>query len=195
MAQRPLHVVVRSYLSNDKPRLDRLLSSYSSLPSVEDAVARAALALDERGKRHPHQRRLKQEALEAAKAALLAVVSDISQASSFASLHGTVDAATRKINGLGELYVYDTALRIGARLSLQPGAVYLHAGTLKGAARLGIPSRGSTVPPGWFPTQLASLTAPDIENLLCIYKDDLHEQTGAPNNSLEPTRTAGENGN
>jgi hypothetical protein len=42
------------------------------------------------------------------------------------------------IKGLGELYVYDTALRIGAKIGLLPRRVYLHAGTRVGARHLAL---------------------------------------------------------
>ncbi|MEK7411500.1 MAG: hypothetical protein AAB327_09000, partial [Actinomycetota bacterium] len=37
---------------------------------------------------------------------------------------------------LGPLYVYDTALRIGAKKGQMPKVVYLHAGTREGAKKL-----------------------------------------------------------
>jgi hypothetical protein len=71
------------------------------------------------------------------------------------------------------LYSYDTALRIGSRLKLEPTAVYLHAGARKGAMRLGVYTRARKVPSTGFPSELARLNPRDIENLLCIYKDEL----------------------
>lgn len=49
-----------------------------------------------------------------------------------------IDTALETIPGLGELYVYDTTLRIGAKLNLFPDKVYLHAGTRLGATALGL---------------------------------------------------------
>jgi len=40
---------------------------------------------------------------------------------------------TRGIPGIGELAIYDTALRIAAKLRFEPAVVFLHAGTRIGA--------------------------------------------------------------
>jgi len=173
MPKRPWAAVVRSYVSSDKPRLDALLESYSSLPTLAGAISRAALALDERGKRHRHQRRLKRQALEDARAALLVATPALSQAPSFDAIFAIVETATGPIKGLGDLYSYDTALRIGAYLGLDPTTVYLHAGARRGATKVGLDSRDRALPVSRFPAELASLKPRDIENLLCIYKGDL----------------------
>jgi hypothetical protein len=55
------------------------------------------------------------------------------KANDFGDLFHLVGAALDSIHGLGELYVYDTSLRIGAKLNLFPDRVYLHAGTRLGA--------------------------------------------------------------
>ena len=39
---------------------------------------------------------------------------------------------------MGELVVYDTALRIGARFGLEPEKVYVHRGTREGVRKLGL---------------------------------------------------------
>jgi hypothetical protein len=116
---------------------------------------------------------LKRESLLAAQAALLAAVPSLDSVKSFDSLYGWVESRTASIKGLGGLYAYDTALRIGARLMIEPAAVYLQAGARKGATRLGVHSRDRTVPSTSFPSELARLSPRDIENLLCIYKDKL----------------------
>ena len=47
-----------------------------------------------------------------------------------------VEACAKQIKGIGELTIYDTALRIGFYLDIYPDKVYLHAGTREGAKRL-----------------------------------------------------------
>jgi hypothetical protein len=173
VSARSLSVVIRSYLANDKPKLDRLLASYAGQPGIEAAVHAAALAMDERNRRHPHQRRLRREALLAAEAAFLRQLTTLSSITSFGDLFQQIEQSTHDIIGLGDLYSYDTALRLGAFLRLEPDAVYLHAGARKGAARLGVSTEERKVPPSAFPPELASLQPKDIENLLCIYKDHL----------------------
>jgi hypothetical protein len=76
-------------------------------------------------------------------------------------------------NGLGSLYAYDTARRLGAKLGVEPQRVYLHAGTRKGAKALGLDYRQASLPVNDFPEPLRVLPADMLESFLCIYKDRL----------------------
>jgi hypothetical protein len=80
---------------------------------------------------------------------------------------------TRDIGGLGLLYCYDTALRMGCRLRFLPLRVYLHSGTREGAIALGIDRKRQTVEIAELPPPFACLDAAEIEDALCIYKSDL----------------------
>jgi hypothetical protein len=77
------------------------------------------------------------------------------------------------VRGLGELYYYDTALRIGASLRLMPRRVYLHRGTRDGAHALGLACKADSLDPRDLPKALAVLEPREIEDFLCIYKDQL----------------------
>lgn len=77
------------------------------------------------------------------------------------------------VPGFGELAIYDTALRLAVRLSKLPTAVYLHAGTRKGAVALGLKVDRATIPMNELPIPLQKLEPDDAENFLCIYKDRL----------------------
>jgi hypothetical protein len=57
------------------------------------------------------------------------------------------------VPGIGELYVYDTALRIGAKLGVFPEKVYLHAGARIGVRNLGRDARKTAL-------RIASLPRP-----------------------------------
>jgi hypothetical protein len=72
--------------------------------------------------------------------------------------------------------VYDIAHRIGAYLGKPPALVYLHRGTKKGAANLGF--RGETLDPAMLPSPFSRLTPSEIEDCLCIYKDELRGISG-----------------
>jgi hypothetical protein len=93
--------------------------------------------------------------------------------SSFEQLHKLVRRTVEPIPGVGELYVYDTALRIGAKLGVSPEMVYLHAGTRKGAKNLGFKSSCDTISITELPRALHKLEPREIEDLLCIYKASL----------------------
>ena len=71
--------------------------------------------------------------------------------------------------------VYDIAQRIGAYLGKAPTLIYLHRGTKEGAAILGF--HGETVDACKLPPAFSRLAPAEIEDCLCIYKDQLR---GAP---------------
>lgn len=130
------------------------------------------------GKRHGHQRRLSKAALAAGAAALRHVAQKIEAAADFHSLWQLIDDAFRPIRGLGELAVYDAAERLRHRLGLEaPHLIYLHAGARVGARRLagGRLAREDAlgVLRHQLPEGLRGLSTHDIEDVLCIYKDEL----------------------
>jgi hypothetical protein len=69
--------------------------------------------------------------------------------------------------------VYDTALRIGAKLGLEPEVVYLHRGTRRGVRALGLDADRTFVALGELPHELRALRPHEIEDCLCIYKTEL----------------------
>lgn len=99
--------------------------------------------------------------------------SDIAQCEDFDGLFRVVDEEASRYNGIGDLAVYDIAMRIGVALGLSPDRVYLHAGAKQGARNLGIPSRSRSVPMMDLPEPLRRLSPDDVENFLCIYKERL----------------------
>lgn len=57
--------------------------------------------------------------------------------SDFSSLFKLIKYELVDVAGIGELYVYGTVMRIGAKLGVFPEQVYLHAGTRIGVRNLG----------------------------------------------------------
>ena len=84
-----------------------------------------------------------------------------------------VSSAISEIPGIGPLTIYDTACRIGAYLAVEPSKIYLHAGTRSGASALGLDSDNSTLSITDLPKAFQCLKASEIEDCLCIYKEDL----------------------
>jgi hypothetical protein len=155
-----------------RPRSEAELNCFRRQPTLAAAVALAAVAEDDRGRRFPHQRRLKQADLARARVKLVENVSSLQAEKSFARLHERVETLTRSISGLGVLYQYDTALRVGAKLGLLPANVYLHAGTRIGAKALRIrlePNQRFLFTTD-IPRALLVLAPHEIEDVLCIYK-------------------------
>jgi hypothetical protein len=140
---------------------------------LKSAIEYAALAINSKGKRYSHQCRLKKAALEKAQQALLMNSEAIGQAKSFDDLFSLVETIVEPIEGLAELYVYDTSLRIGARLHLLPNRVYLHRGTRDGAQALGFDGRAKVLEMSEIPLELRQLEPHEIEDVLCIFKADL----------------------
>ena len=170
-----LTTIVQMYRKRNLPRLESHLASYKDL-SLYEAIRRAAMAerfneSKNQWNRHDHQRRLKRSSLEAAYESLQGVA--FSECKSFHDVFLIVEKAIGSIPGVGELMVYDTSLRIGANLGLEPERVYLHSGTRKGAARLGLRTESDWLLPTQLPTDLQTLTPSQVEDLLCIYKDYL----------------------
>jgi hypothetical protein len=164
-----LEGVVVKYRRSCQSRLDAQLRSFADEPTLQSAVARAALAETRDGKRYSHQRRLKRVVLQAVRSQLFEL--DFGAIRGFDELHTIIDRAIGSIHGVGELMVYDTALRIGAKLRVMPDRVYLHSGTRRGARSLGLPFKMRSISIAELPGPLRSLKPYEIENCLCIFKD------------------------
>lgn len=169
MAKDPLAELVDEY--RGRFRSSDQLDFYAGLDSLETAIDYAALAKRPDGKRHSHQTRLKREHLLAVKHALTENRGQLRQARSFADIIRLVRACA--VPGFGELAVYDAALRLGAYLNRHPDYVYLHAGTRKGAAALGLKVDREYVALDELPPALRKLRPSEAEDFLCIYKDRL----------------------
>lgn len=146
---------------------------FESQPSLIEAINRSAMACGPQGKRFHHQRRIIHDALWQSKQALVSAKDIIISCSTFDELYKLVDRLIGIISGIGELTVYDIALRIGVKLKLEPEFVYLHAGTRKGAEALGLDAKQNFIDVYKLPVPLQQLRPIHIENLLCIYKDQL----------------------
>jgi hypothetical protein len=141
--------------------------------SFSAAIEYAALSKLPDGHRHPHQYRRKLQALEEANRRLQAVTGRLRKCSSFESLHDLIGQEIGNIPDIGPLTVYDVATRIRAHLGIEPEKVYLHSGTRKGARALGLGARRKALEPSELPVEFRRLTAGEIEDCLCLYKDYL----------------------
>ena len=166
-----LKKIARSYVQNCRRHAQAELAYFQGLQTPEEALTRAATARLRNGK-HSHQNRIPPAVLEESRRRLVDNLRRIKNAQSFDDLFDLVERISGPIHGIGELAVYDTALRIGARFGLEPTKVYLHAGTRDGAKKLlGINGRRKTIELEELPAALRSFSAREIEDLLCIYKD------------------------
>lgn len=165
--------VVQDYIARYRDRANSEVASFQRLKSLDEAIERAARAEVEGGKKHDHQWRIPEAVLARVGKELLAKRAQISKCTGFDSLIELVETTAGSIRGFGELAIYDTAVRIGARLGMEPEFVYLHRGTRKGAKALGLPSGGKYLKAGELPAEFTKLRPHEIEDCLCIYAKEL----------------------
>jgi len=164
-----LNDIVNDY-SSGTPGMERELKWFREQPNLKAAIECAAFAINCKGKKCPHQCRIKKVALENGKNALLMNSKEINQVKSFHDLFLLIKGLCKPISGLGELYVYDTSLRIGAWLNLLPTKVYLHAGTRAGARALGFDiKKVEAIEVSEMPKAFQKLKPHELEDVLCIY--------------------------
>jgi hypothetical protein len=152
---------------------------YEQQPTLAGAIAKAAMARrasgkvapDASGRRCSHHTRKPAVLLGEATRRLLDRESVIATMRDFDALIEFVEGTVDDLKGLGPLYTYDTALRIGYKLRILPERVYLHAGTCVGAAALGLDVKRGSIPRDEFPPPLSSFDGAAIEDILCIYRD------------------------
>lgn len=88
---------------------------------------------------------------------------------SFEDIFNITEKVRKEITGLGDLWSYDTALRIGFNLGIYPTRVYVQCGVKNGLKLvLGSIPRGRSLPINIFGPDLRVLKPYQIENFLCI---------------------------
>ncbi len=165
-----LEEIVADYIAEYRKKSEEELLFYAEKSFLE-VVNLAAEAKGLWEGIHDHQKKYGVAAkLPVFAQSLLKALPELAKSRSFENLYDSVWA--RKVKGVGKLTVYDTALRIGAHLKIEPRDVYLHCGTKEGAKNLGISQRGRrSVSVDEFPAAFRKLKPREIEDCLCIYKN------------------------
>ena len=177
-----LSKLVEIYRRKNAPRHKNELDHFRGFPTLRDTVEAATMAVGPDGKMLRHQRRVGKDVLAQAKDVLLQRLTEIEKCCNFAQLIDLVKQSTEAIDRFGSLAVYDTALRIGAKLNRLPEVVYLHAGTRTGAKALDLDTSQPFLRIAELPEPLRQLEPHEIEDFLCIYKehfDSAEEDTEA----------------
>lgn len=146
--------------------------------SFEHACQRALFTLESETTRDAHQWIFSKSDLNAFAKRLAAHEAQLSQVTSFHELYEAVENALGIPNNGKPLLVYDIALRLSHRLSLQPTAVYLHRGPRAGANALksGLGARRTRSLED-FPTSIRTrLTAAQTEDFLCLARAHLRPE-------------------
>ncbi len=183
--------IAADYIAVYRPGAAAEVAHYRDLPTVEDAISQAALAKDSAGNKHSHQRHVLPESLKESERRLMQSAEALKTAASFHELIELVHDIIASIYFIGELTVYDTALRIGAHRGLEPERVYLHRGTRKGAAALGLGAKREWLDMSELPAQLRVLSPREAEDALCIYKSVLQKLADGEAIDLAAIRACG----
>lgn len=168
---RNFEAIVLDYLTHHNGRGAGELAHFVAQPTLAAAVREASFARGPDGRRLSHQRRIRPDVLAACYTELSRTLRLIEEAPDFEALHEVVKQRIGSIEGVGELMVYDTSVRIAAWRKLEPRRVFLHAGTREGAKRLGLEHRAESLSLEVLPIPLRALSARQAEDVLCIYKD------------------------
>jgi hypothetical protein len=168
-----LRSIVQTYITHIRPQVNEELEWWRGQPTLGEALRCAAYATNSKGKRYSHQRRLKKATLDAVYAVLLANEQRIAHCRDFDKLYTLLAEVLAPVQAMDELYVYDAAVRIGAKLGKLPGKVYLRAGTREGAEALGLNPNARALEVTQLPVELQQLEPYEIEDLLCIFRGGL----------------------
>jgi hypothetical protein len=163
---------IADYKENAFRRLQTIERFYQRLSLIQ-AIEYAASAADPEGKINPHQRRIGIKRLRQSAKIIKNYTSEIKRAKSFADIFLVTEEIKEENRGLGDLWSYDTALRIAFNRgrSFSPQAVFIQAGVLKGVRKIFPDKRmtSRTLPVKIFPMPLQKLEPFEIENFLCVW--------------------------
>ena len=165
-----LEMLVKDYLCKYEDSYEPEDQWWAESSTWEKALERAWNSRLENGKMHRHQCHVAPKLPEGLKIALAANIQP-DRFTDFHQLYSWIKSITACVIGLGNTTTYDVARRLGVWMKIQPELVYLHAGSAKGAKKLGI--EGESVILTAFPHEIQKLGATHAENFLCHNKDEI----------------------
>lgn len=192
----PENVIIQTWLIFDSHEdyFSKYLGFYRNLPDFTQLIIHAVdgtFELTNNGIKHfikhNHQKTytqngvtkgINQEVLRNVRNNLLKEIDKLEIANTFEQLFNIISNA--KERGFGPLAIYDTSVRIGTYLGLEPSKVFLHAGAQagmklleqKGYVQLGL-SEELFVDIHYLPLELQELKPLVTEHFLCSQKDQL----------------------
>lgn len=170
MTDRDLQLLVDRYIRDCRPRFRRSRKRYRDMVDLATAVESAGLARTAEGKCESHQCRVGLRRLRRFHHRLSERLAELQACADFGQLHDVI--ARCRVKGVGTLAIYDTAVRIGWHLGLEPEAVYLHAGTRQGARAIGVTAKHA-ISRGDLSGPLHALSPSELEDFLCIFAEAL----------------------
>jgi hypothetical protein len=163
---------IADFRENELRELYELQRFYQSL-SFHSAIEYAASGVTPYRKIHPHQRGIGVKQLRQAAVMLKKLAPAVRKARTFANLFIITEAVKSDLKGLGDLWSYDTALRMSFNRgkTFYPKAVFVHRSVLKGVRKIffKMPVRQRSLPLNIFPIEMQSLKPFEIENFLTVW--------------------------
>jgi hypothetical protein len=163
---------IADYRENELRELHELERFFKSL-SFHSAIEYAASGVTPHRKIHPHQRGIGVKPLRQSAALLKKYTPALRKARSYSDLFIITEAVKSVLKGLGDLWSYDTALRMAFNRGkmFYPRAVFVQRSDMKGIKKifLKMPIKQRTLPLKIFPKEIQSLKPFEIENFLTIW--------------------------
>jgi len=158
------------YFSSHLPRLEEMRSYYQGL-TLESAIKNAAAGIESEEKMSSHQYRIGKKKGVIAANEMLKYKRTLSACRTFEDIFKITEQVKNSIVRLGDLWSYDTALRIGFKLDILPAEVYVQSGVVDGVKKAlnGKRPKGRSIPLSIFPEKFQQLTPYQAENFLCIW--------------------------
>ena len=178
--------ILNDYKKNFKKIIEDELNGFRDASLTLDDCIKNSFNYKDLGnliwKKHNHQYRVPEDVVNKVIKILLQDRAKMQNESDFTVLHNLIAGLISGIKYIGELTVYDIALRIGARLEKYPEEVYLHRGSLEGAVvLLGKKAvKDRIVEKSVFPDVFRDLESYEIEHILCIYRNNFIPFTSRP---------------
>jgi hypothetical protein len=164
---------IADYQENELRELHELARFFKSL-SFASAIEYAASGVSPHKKIHLHQRRIGVKRLRKSTAILKKHIPVIRKAKSFADLFVITETIRLYMKGLGDLWSYDTALRMAFNRgkTFYPRAVYVQEGSMKSVKRIfsNILIKGRVLPMKLFPKEMRVLKPFEAENFLTVWE-------------------------
>lgn len=162
---------IECYQQDYLPVLLEIKQFYKSLKDVPEVIDSASKGQIPSGRMDRHQWRVGYEKGTVGSRELLLKLNRIEEANSFEEIFEITEEVKKTVYGLGELWSYDTALRIGFKKGFYPENVYVQAGVKDGVKKaLGITKvKERSLPVTRFPESFRKLRPYQLENFLCIW--------------------------
>lgn len=155
------------------PILNDIDIYYKGIVDIKEVIQNAATGLNRNGELDDHYLRILNAKCNIGAVKLLKKINELDKCESFEEIFDIVENVRKTTEGLGDVWSYDTALRIGFHKRFYPKDVYIQAGVRKGAKKFFLEINkeqklNRLLHINLF-EKLIGLEAYQIENFLCIY--------------------------